>query len=87
MVDILRPFAVDVALLPINGNKPERHVAGNLDPDEAARLGRDIGAKLVIPHHYDLFEFNTADPAHFVRACEQHGTAYRVMQLGERITL
>ena len=66
MVDILAPFQVDVAFLPINGNKPERRVAGNLNPDEAARLGRAIGAKLVIPHHYDLFAFNTADPADFV---------------------
>jgi L-ascorbate metabolism protein UlaG (beta-lactamase superfamily) len=87
MTDILRPFEVDVAFLPINGNKPERRVAGNLDPDEAARLGREIGAKLVIPHHYDLFEFNTADPADFVQACEQYGTPYRIMQLGEGITL
>lgn len=87
MVDILRPFNVDVAFLPINGNRPERRVAGNLNPDEAARLGRDIGAKLVIPHHYDLFEFNTADPADFVQACEQYGTRYRVMQLGERVSL
>lgn len=86
MVDILRPFDVDVAFLPINGNKPERRVAGNLDPDEAARLGRDIGAKLVIPHHYDLFKFNTANPADFVYACESYGTPYRVMQLGERVS-
>ena len=87
MVEILKPFNVDVAFLPINGNKPERRVAGNLNPDEAARLGRDIGTKLTIPHHYDLFEFNTADPADFVRACEQHDTPHRVMQLGERISI
>ena len=87
MVDVLRPFGVDVAFLPINGNKPERRVAGNLDPDEAARLGRDIGAKLVIPHHYDLFAFNTADPTDFVQACERYGTPHRVMQLGEGIVV
>ncbi len=87
IVDILKPFAVDVAFLPINGNKPERRVAGNLNPDEAARLGTAIGAKLVVPHHYALFAFNTADPADFVRACEQHQTPYRVMQLGERLSL
>ena len=87
MVDILRPFNLDAAFLPINGNKPERRVAGNLDPDEAARLGRDIGAKLTIPHHYDLFAFNTANPADFVQACQQHGTPHRVMQLGERISV
>ena len=87
MVEILQPFHIDVAFLPINGNKPERRVAGNLDPDEAARLGKAIGAKLVIPHHYDLFEFNTADPADFVQACKQHDTPYRVMQLGERVSI
>jgi len=87
MVDILRPFNVDVAFLPINGNKPERRVAGNLNPDEAAQLGKAINAKLVIPHHYDLFAFNTADPADFSRACDQQETPYRVMQLGERLTI
>lgn len=83
----LTPFAVDVAFLPINGNKPERRVAGNLNADEAARLGKRIGAGLVIPHHYDLFAFNTADPADFVAACEREGTPYRVMQLGERVSV
>ncbi|WP_020594666.1 MBL fold metallo-hydrolase [Spirosoma panaciterrae] len=87
MVEWLRPFQVDVAFLPINGNKPERQVAGNLNADEAARLGKEIGASLVIPHHYDLFAFNTADPADFVQACQQYNTPYRVMQLGERISL
>ncbi len=62
-------------------------MAGNLNPDEAARLGHEIGAKLTVPHHYDLFEFNTADPADFAQACSQYGTSYYVMQLGERLTL
>ncbi|RYC69007.1 MBL fold metallo-hydrolase [Spirosoma sordidisoli] len=87
LVDILKPFDVDVAFLPINGNKPERRVAGNLNPDEAARLGKAIGARLVIPHHYDLFAFNTADPNDFVQACHQNDTPHRVMQLGEGITV
>lgn len=85
--ETLQAFGVDVAFLPINGNKPERRVAGNLDPDEAAQLGRAIGAKLVIPHHYDLFAFNTADPADFVQACEAHMTPYHVMELGEGIAV
>lgn len=87
LVEWLAPFGIDVAFLPINGNKPERRVAGNLNATEAAQLGAAIGAKLVIPHHYDLFAFNTADPADFVRACVQHQTPYRVMQLGERLSL
>ncbi|MBO0937720.1 MBL fold metallo-hydrolase [Fibrella sp. HMF5335] len=87
IVETLAPFQVDLAFLPINGNKPERRVAGNLDPDEAALLGRRIGAKLVIPHHYDLFAFNTANPADFVDACTRENTPHRVMQLGEKIVM
>lgn len=82
MVDTLKPFRVDVAFLPINGNKPERRVAGNLNAEEAARLGKKIGAKLVIPHHYDLFEFNTEDPAEFVYWAEEYDTPYRVLKIG-----
>ena len=87
MVEQLRPFAVDVALLPINGNRPERRVAGNMFGDEAARLAHEIGARLVIPCHYDMFEFNTADPyEQFVPECERIGQKYRVLKLGERFT-
>lgn len=87
LAETIAPFQVDLAFLPINGNKPERRVAGNLNPDEAARLGRRIGAKLTVPHHYDLFAFNTADPADFMEACQREQTPHRVLQLGERMTM
>lgn len=84
MAEVLRPHGVDVALLPINGRAPERRVAGNLDAREAAALGRDIGARVVIPCHYDMFTFNTADPATFVAACTAVGQRGDVLQCGER---
>ena len=87
MVEILKPFKVDIAFLPINGNKPERRVAGNLNFEEAARLGKEIEAKLVIPHHYHLFEFNTEDPENFIAKADEYGTPYRVLRLGERIEI
>lgn len=87
IVDVLKPFAVDVAFLPINGNKPERRVAGNLSAEEAARLGVAIGAKLVIPHHYDLFTFNTEDPRELVKHAILYGTPHQVLQIGEGVTI
>jgi L-ascorbate metabolism protein UlaG (beta-lactamase superfamily) len=84
MVDLLRPYTVDLALLPINGTLPERRVAGNLDGPEAARLAHAIGAKCVIPCHYDMFAFNTASPDSFVAECERLGQPYRVLRAGER---
>jgi L-ascorbate metabolism protein UlaG (beta-lactamase superfamily) len=84
MEDILKPFAVDVAILPINGNKPERKVAGNLDCIEAATLGKMINAKTVIPCHYDMFTFNTADVNEFVKEAKTIQQQFRVLRGGER---
>ena len=47
----------------------------------------EIGARSAIPCHYDMFAFNTADPAEFVAECERVGQPYRVLALGERFTL
>jgi L-ascorbate metabolism protein UlaG (beta-lactamase superfamily) len=85
MAEKLRPFAVDVALLPINGRAPERRVAGNLSGPEAAQLAHDIGAKLVIPCHFEMFEFNTATPDAFVDSCRGLGQSFRVLRCGERL--
>ena len=59
MEKIMRQWKIDVALLPINGRRPVRRVAGNLWGREAANLAKDIGAKTFIPCHYYMFEFNT----------------------------
>lgn len=87
LVPALKPYACDLALVPINGNKPERRVAGNLNPTEAAALSLDIGTKLAVPHHYDMFEFNTADPDDFVHACTAIGQPHRVLRVGERLSI
>lgn len=83
IVDILRRFQIDVALLPINGRAPERRVAGNLNAAEAVQLAKDIHAKIVFPCHYDMFTFNTADPQDFVTGAEQRRQAYCVLENGE----
>jgi L-ascorbate metabolism protein UlaG (beta-lactamase superfamily) len=84
MAERLRPYKVDVALLPINGRAPERRVAGNLNGPESARLGKEIGAQTVIPCHYDMFEFNTADPREFVEECKNIKQPYHVLHCGQR---
>ncbi|PWT97363.1 MAG: hypothetical protein C5B52_14005 [Bacteroidetes bacterium] len=83
MEEILRPFQVDLALLPINGNEPSRGVAGNLDCREAARLAKEIHAGLVIPCHYDMFTFNTADPYIFAQIADRIQQPYKILKPGE----
>ncbi len=84
MVERLKPLGVHVALLPINGNRPERRVAGNLDGREAAQLAADIGARLVIPCHFEMFEFNSVSPDLFVERARELGQPQRVLRAGER---
>ena len=87
MVSVVRDFDCDLMLLPINGNRPERRVAGNLNGTEAAALAKVGAARLVVPCHYDMFEFNTETPEEFVTACERLGQACRVMQCGEKLEM
>lgn len=84
MVEILKPFAIDVALLPVNGNDPSRKVAGNLDCREAAELAKAINAGCVIPCHYDMFTFNTADVTVFEKEATQLNQPFKVLKGGEK---
>jgi len=86
MVDRLRKWSIDVALLPINGRAPERRVSGNLWGREAAQLAHDIGARTVIPCHYDMFDFNTARPDEFVATAADLAQPCHVMRCGERFS-
>jgi L-ascorbate metabolism protein UlaG (beta-lactamase superfamily) len=83
LAEKLRPFNIDVALLPINGRAPKRRVPGNLFGQEAAQLAKDMQAKLVIPCHYEMFEFNTASPAEFSHECERLQQPFYVLRCGE----
>jgi L-ascorbate metabolism protein UlaG (beta-lactamase superfamily) len=81
LVERLRPHQVDVAIVPINGK------VGNMNGVEAAGLANAIGAKVAIPCHYDMFEFNTASPAAFEAECRRLGQEFRVLRNGQQTTL
>ena len=83
MINLLAPFNIDVAILPINGNKPERKVAGNLDCKEAASLAKAIHSKTVIPCHYNMFVFNTADANDFAKEAVAIMQPYTILHGGE----
>jgi L-ascorbate metabolism protein UlaG (beta-lactamase superfamily) len=81
MAERLRAAEPALALLPING------AFGNMSGPEAARLAHAIGARLAVPCHYDMFEFNTADPAAFAAECRRVGQPFEILAAGERLDL
>lgn len=87
LIEPLRAARCDLMLLPINGNKPERRVAGNLNGTEAAALAKACGAGLVVPCHYEMFKFNTESTEEFVAACERLSQPYHLMRCGSRVTI
>jgi L-ascorbate metabolism protein UlaG (beta-lactamase superfamily) len=69
LAEALIPHKIEVACLPINGHdwiRSGKGILGNMTAREAADLGEQIGTELLIPMHYDLFAFNTENPAVFV---------------------
>ena len=85
LVEALRAARPDIVLVPINGNRPGRRVAGNLNGTEAAALAKACGARLAVPHHFDLFAFNTETPEEFQAACARLGQPCQVLRGGEGV--
>ena len=75
----LRPFNVNIALLPIGGN--------NFDFSEAAQLAVDIGATWVVPMHYGTFDEDRESG--FVAHMLGHRPElrFRVFRCGEKWTV
>lgn len=83
----LSPFSIDLALLPINGHRPERGVPGNLWGDEAAHLASVCNIEYAVPCHYNMFTFNTEPPDLFEETCTKLDQSYCILEVGERLTL
>lgn len=87
----LASFCVDVALLPVNGRDAYRlgnGVPGNFTFTEAVALCEAAGIGRLVPHHWGMFSFNTADPATFdLDAAARHGVEVSVPRIGQWLTL
>jgi L-ascorbate 6-phosphate lactonase len=78
------PF--DVLFLPINGRDAARGVPGNMTAAEAVDLAMDVRPRFVVPHHYDMFTFNTVPVDVFTAEARRPpaGVRPRILSCGER---
>jgi L-ascorbate metabolism protein UlaG (beta-lactamase superfamily) len=78
------PF--DVLFLPINGRDSARGVAGNMSAAEAVDFATEVRPRFVVPHHYDMFTFNTVPVEMFETEARRlpEGVSARVLRCGER---
>jgi len=69
LVETLQEFAIDIAMLPINGRdyfRNQANIAGNMDFREAAELASHRRFDTVIPVHWGMFALNTVPPGSIV---------------------
>jgi L-ascorbate metabolism protein UlaG (beta-lactamase superfamily) len=76
----------DVMFLPINGRDPARGVPGNMTAAEAVDLAIKVQPRFVVPHHYDMFTFNTVSVDVFTEEARRlpPGVSAKVLRCGER---
>jgi L-ascorbate metabolism protein UlaG (beta-lactamase superfamily) len=78
------PF--DVLLLPINGRNSARGVPGNMNAAEAVDLAARVRPRYLVPHHYDMFVFNTVAVEEFETEARRLPAEVqpRILRCGER---
>lgn len=84
--DALGEGPFDVLFLPINGKDPRRGVAGNMSAGEAVDLASRLRPRFVVPHHYDMFTFNTVPIQEFEDEARRlpEGVLPLILRCGER---
>jgi L-ascorbate metabolism protein UlaG (beta-lactamase superfamily) len=85
LVENLGSETFDVVFLPINGRDPARGVPGNMTAEEALDLAAIVRPRFVVPHHYDMFAFNTVPVSCFEDEAARLPASVRpaVLQCGE----
>lgn len=78
----------DVVLLPANGRVAEHlGTPPNMTLEDAVVLARACRARLLVPHHYDLFAFNSRPEVEVRAILAQARVPHRVMAPGETLDL
>ncbi len=75
-----RKAPIDYAVLPIGDNY-------TMGPEDAAEAAKLLGAKRVIPIHYNTWPVIAQDPARFAALAEEKGVAAHVLAPGESLAL
>jgi L-ascorbate metabolism protein UlaG (beta-lactamase superfamily) len=86
LADWLGTEPFDALFLPINGRDPSRGVPGNMTAGEAVELASAVRPRWVVPHHYDMFEFNTVPVQGFEAEARRlpDGVRPAVLECGRR---
>jgi len=76
-----RLMDLDVLMVPVNGRSYYKRyvqdIIGNMTCEEAVMLAGETHAGMIVPMHYDLYDVNRINPAHFVDCLFSQNPAQR----------
>jgi L-ascorbate 6-phosphate lactonase len=84
-IEVGKQFSIDVALLNFAKNPPGEIYYMN--HAHVARTAEELGAKTLIPKHYDLWEEFADDPAPLVGMLKPAGIAVEILAQGGRFDI
>jgi L-ascorbate metabolism protein UlaG (beta-lactamase superfamily) len=87
LVKEVRRWSVNLALLPINGVDANTQNRASMNGFEAAAFAKAVSASLAVPCHYDLFDRDNPTPDEFSSCCERLGQRFRLLKIGQRLTM
>ncbi|MEM9017065.1 MAG: MBL fold metallo-hydrolase [Verrucomicrobiota bacterium] len=87
LVKQVRRWTINLAILPINGGSEEAEARDSMNGFEAAALAKAVSSSIVIPCHFDLFEDGNVTPDEFTSCCDRLHQRYRLLRLGQRMTM
>lgn len=89
IVDAVRAGGdVDVAFLPVNERshyKERRGIVGNMSVREAFEFATELGARAVVPMHYDLFALNSVFPEEIELLAKRLAPPFELLLSPERV--
>lgn len=83
-IDVGKRFDIDVAMLNFAHNPPGEIYYMN--HAHVARTAQELGARILIPKHYDLWQEFVDDPAPLVPLLEPQGIRVQIMEQGSQQT-
>jgi L-ascorbate metabolism protein UlaG (beta-lactamase superfamily) len=87
LVKAIRRWPINLSFMPINGDEKAANGRDSLNGFEAAALAKAIGSSLVVPAHYDMFDLGNVTTDEFSSCCERLSQRYRLLKLGQRMTM
>ncbi len=85
-----RVGSIDIAMLPVNGRsyyKLRAGLIGNMNLEEAVLLAKELQARLFIPMHYDLFNYNRIPVSDIPAGIDLYGKdlCFKMFRPGEKL--